>query len=138
MKLLDEMKKNQDARYNDSATLIAASNATVDLENARRIHRQAGDLWISKSSDVGCSRTFNKISNCHNVLLLKIGVPVLGTKDMESIAINGARGTIANLSDKKDITVKLNGARLVEFQKVIFSLFQEGRLHTRRRLQCIG
>ena len=72
MKLLDEMKKNQDARYNDSATLIAASNATVDLENARRIHRQAGDLWISKSPDVGCSRTLDKISNCRKVLMLKM------------------------------------------------------------------
>ena len=131
LKLLDEMKRNDDNRRNDNVTHIVSSNEAVDLENARRLQRQPGDLWISKSSDVGCGRILDKISNCRKVLMLKVGAPVIVTKNIEGIAFNGARGTVVGLSEKEDITVKLDGYGLKKLNKVLFSRVDNGKVHTR-------
>lgn len=70
-----------------------------------KLQQIPGELKIYKSKDKGSENYLNRFPVSKN-LGLKIGFPVMITKNLNEHLVNGTRGTITNLN-VKNVDVKL-------------------------------
>lgn len=89
----------------DDCVHLFAKKIDVDMIIYTKLQQIPGELKIYKSKDKGSEYYWNRFPVSKN-LGLKIGFPVMITKNLNEHLVNGTRGTITNLN-VKNVDVKL-------------------------------
>lgn len=89
----------------DDCVHLFAKKIDVDMIIYTKLQQIPGELNIYKSKDKGSESYLNRFPVSKN-LGLKIGFPVMITKNLNEHLVNGTRGTITNLN-VKNVDVKL-------------------------------
>lgn len=65
------------------ALYLATTNELVDIHNNKILNDHPGEMRYFKAIDWGSSRVLSGITLCRSVLRLKVGVPVIITKNCD-------------------------------------------------------
>ena len=116
------------------AIYLASTNELVEIHNNKMLNDHPGEIWYSKAIDSGSSRVLNGITLCRSTLRLKIGVPVIITKNSDQTVYNGLRGTVCELDSKKMyVKVQLADKSVVVVRREVFSRMYQNKVYTRNQ-----
>ena len=118
-------------------TYLAATNDQVDIYNARLLAKHLGTLWCFTAKDSGAQKVLDGNTACRKKLYLKVGVPVIVTRNITNTIVNGTQGVVLAIDRVNSIpTVKLQTLEGVTYdiRPVDFSMLCKGVLHIRHQL----
>ena len=111
----------------------------VDIYNATMLSEHKGKLWTFHAKDRGHQKQLASLVSCKKILHLKVGVPVIVTRNLKDMQIyNGTRGVVTALDELEgEPIVRISDSernRNSNTTPVDFNIIQKGQTHTRRQL----